>query len=137
MTASVCPITAEEFSESHSLKPSRFSFTFIGDSLLVFLGVEDEGWVSSDVDTFSFVGGGIEFSNNEVFVVLVEFSELFQNWSKFLAVSASWGIVLNKDIFGNVINNLIEFSSDDNSHWALSLWNWVGLEMWLERSRKD
>jgi hypothetical protein len=57
--------------------------------------------------------------------------ELLPWLSELLAVAAPWGVVLNKDILGGVLDDLIELLSNDHLHWLIILlWNWLGLEAW-------
>ena len=71
------------------------------------------------MDSFSFVGSGIELSNDDVLVVLVEFTEFLPNWGELLAVSAPWSVVLDEDISVRVLDNVGPALSDDDSHWSV------------------
>jgi len=112
----------------------KVSLTFIGDTSLVVFWVPHESWVSSNFNTIGLVGCGIEFGDDEVFVILIGFSEFLPDWSKLLAMSAPWGIVLDKDILGFVKNVFLEFDSNNINNSTLFSWDSSGLKMWLEGS---
>ena len=114
------------------------SVTLVFDTGLVILWVPHEGWVAFNVDSFSFVFGGIELGNDEVLVVSEGSTELFPDWEKLLAVTTPWGVVLDEDILGWVHDDLLEFSSDNSGDWSVVvLWDWVGFEMWLDGTGLD
>jgi hypothetical protein len=121
------------------LETLKVSVSVIGDWLGSTSWVEDESWVSSNVDALSLVGGGIELTNNHVGVVLVEFGELIPDWEKLLAVSTPWGVELNEDILILVKSNLSEVLSNDNldTCWVLVLWDFLGFEMRLSGSANN
>jgi len=86
--------------------------------------IEDQSWISSDLNTLGLVGSSIELSNDNVGVILVGFTELFPNWSELLAMSAPWGIVLNKNILGWVLNDIVELRSNNISDWSvIAFWD--------------
>ena len=117
------------------LEAIKISLTLVADTLLVVLGVEDKGWISSDLNVLSLVCGGIELANYEVLVVFEVLTELIPNWSKLLAMTAPWGIVLNENILGWVHDNLFELRAYNYGNTAIViLWNWLRLEVGLERS---
>jgi hypothetical protein len=78
------------------------------DTSLVIFWIEDKSWVSSHLYAFSFIGSCIEFGNNEVIVVLIELTKLIPDWSELFAVTAPWGVVLDKDILGWILYNILE-----------------------------
>ena len=101
--------------------------------LLVALGVELEGWVTSDFKTVNFVGSSVELGNGKVGDILEFLSELFPDWGEFLAVTAPWGVVLDEDVVVAVDNGLLEVLSDDDLEWFGGLsWDFLGLKEWLE-----
>jgi len=62
-------------------------------------------------------------------------SEFFPDWSKLFAMSAPWGIVLNEDILGWVLNDRFEFLSDNDLNWSVvACWDFLSLEIWLNLS---
>jgi len=110
------------------------SVTIEVNSFLVVFWIEDQSWISSNFNSFGLIGSGIELSNDNVVVVLVGSTEFFPDWSELLAMSAPWSIVFNENILGWVLNDLFEFSSDNNGNWSLFGWDWFGFEMWLDGS---
>jgi len=118
-------------------KSSEISLTFIRFSSFVTFWVPFKSWVSSDLNTVSLVDCGVEFGNDDIFVVLEVSTELIPDWGKLFAVTAPWSVEFDEDILGWVHNELLEFSSDNDSNVSLSLWDSSGFEMWFERSIFD
>jgi len=67
-----------------------------------------------DSNSFSFVGGGIHFSDNNIGVDFEFGGNLIVNGGKTLAVSTPGGVEFNQDIFGSIHNNISEGFSDQN-----------------------
>lgn len=90
------------------------------------------------MDTIGFVSGGIEFGNDEVLLVGECLTELFPDWDKLLAVSAPWGVVLNKNILGWVHDDLFPLFSDEGEDSSgVVFWDLLRFEVWLDGTRKD
>lgn len=90
------------------LEVLEFSFSTVVDTSFVVLWVENESWISSDLDSIGLIGGSIKLGDDKVGLIFVMLTELIPDWCKFLAMSAPWGIVLNEDIFGWVLNNIVK-----------------------------
>jgi len=86
----------------------KVTVTVILHTGLVVLGVELEGWVAFNCETFDFVGGGVELSNDEVINLSNVIGEFSPNGGKGLAVTAPWGIVLDKHILGGIIDDSVK-----------------------------
>lgn len=99
-----------------------FNFTAVAviDSSLVVGGVELEGGVSLDLNSFDLVEGSIEISHDDVgsLDVLTELNPLGGNG---LAVTAPGGVVLDEDILGGVLDNSLEVLSDELDDGAVVL----------------
>lgn len=120
------------------LERLKISLATVCDTFLVVFWVEHEGWVSSDLKTLSLVSGGIEFGNNNVWLILEGLTELIPNWSELLAMSTPWGVVLDEDISLWVLNDLLEFfSNNDGDSSGVILWDWGRLESWLKGTGHD
>jgi hypothetical protein len=119
------------------LEGNKVSFTFIGFTFFVSFWIPFKGWVSSDLNTISFIDGSIEFGNDNVWSILVGFTELIPNWGEFLAVSTPWGIEFNKNILGWVLNDFIEFGSNNDNNITLGFWCSSRFKMGLNRSIFD
>ena len=116
----------------------KISVAVIGNTGLVLLWIEDESWVSANLDTISLVNGGIKFGDDEVLLVFILLTELFPNWGKLLAVSAPWGVELDKDILGWVHDDFLELLSDNNGDWIIvRLWNLLRFKVWTNFTGKD
>ena len=90
------------------LEVIELSVAVVVDSILVVLRVEDQGWVSLDLHSIGLVDGGIELGDHEVFLVLVELTELVPDGSKLLAVSAPWGV----EFYNDKNNTVKSYTSD-------------------------
>ena len=75
-------------------------------------GVELESGVSTDVNSFNFVGSGVHLGNNEAGDVLEVSSELFPLGDKLLAVTAPGSVELNENIVVVVNNKGLEVFAD-------------------------
>lgn len=116
----------------------EFSLSAVVDTGLVVSWIENESWVSSDLDTVGLVGGGIELGDDKVLIILVVLTELVPDWGEFLAVTAPWCIVLNENILISILDNLLEILANNDGNWLAGVVNWrLGLEEWLDLSVKD
>jgi len=115
-----------------------FSLSAVVDTGLVVLWIENESWVSSDLDAVGLVSGGIELGDDKVGLIFIEFTELLPDWGELLAVTAPWCIVLNENILTSILNNLLEILANNDGNWLAGVVNWsLGLEEWLNLSIKD
>lgn len=103
----------------------KVTVTVILDARLVVLGVELEGWVAFNCETFDFVGGGVELSNDEVINLSNVIGELSPYGGKGLTVTAPWGIVLHKHILGGIIDNSVKAGANENG--LGGNFSWLGL----------
>jgi len=86
----------------------KVTVTVILHTGLVVLGVELEGWVAFNCETFDFVGGGVELSNDKVINLSNVIGEFSPNGGKGLAVTAPWGIVFYQHILGGIIDDSVK-----------------------------
>jgi len=111
------------------------SFTSVVDTGFVVLWIENESWVSSDLNTVGLVGGSVELGNDNVLIILVEFTKLIPDWGELLAMSAPWSIVLYENILISILDNFLEILTNNNGNWLSFVVNWLlGLEEWLDLS---
>jgi len=111
------------------------SFTSVVDTGFVVLWIENESWVSSDLNTVGLVGGSVELGNDNVLIILVEFTKLIPDWCELLAMSAPWSIVLNENILISILDNFLEILTNNDGNWLSFVVNWLlGLEEWLDLS---
>lgn len=111
------------------------SFTSVVDTGFVVLWIENESWVSSDLNTVGLVGGSVELGNDNVLIILVEFTKLIPDWGELLAMSAPWSIVLNENILISILDNFLEILTNNDGNWLSFVVNWLlGLEEWLDLS---
>jgi hypothetical protein len=100
----------EEFHES-----INFSFTTEFDGGRFFTsGEQFNGRERFNGDLRNFIGGGVNLSDNDVFVALEHFGQFFIFGFQSFAMSAPGGIELNQNVFGVVHDNLFERFTDDN-----------------------
>jgi hypothetical protein len=120
------------------LESLNVSVAIVRNTGLVVLWIEDESWVSSDLNTLSLVNGGVELTNDEILVLSHGLGELLPWLGELLAVAAPWGVVLNEDILGGVLDDLLELLSNDHLHWlVVLLWDWLGLKAWGNLASED
>jgi hypothetical protein len=120
------------------LEVLEFSLSAVVDTSLVVLWIENESWVSSDLDAIGFVLGSIELGDDNILIILIMLTKLIPNWSELLAMAAPWGIVLNENIFAGILDNFIEILADNDGNWLTGVVNWLlGLEEWLNLSIED
>lgn len=108
------------------------SVSFVGNAGLVVLGEPLEGGVSTDFNTFGFVGCGVEFGDDEIRNVLDLFGKFVPDGGEFLAVTAPGGVEFHKHVLGGVFHNICEVFSNQNVHTFLSFRNGLTLEERLE-----
>jgi len=97
-------------------------------------GEEFKSGVSSDFETFNFVGSGVELGNNKVRDILEVSGNLVPNGGKLFAVAAPGGIEFDKNILLFIKNNIIEGFTNNNGDWFVLLRSLLTLEEWLEFS---
>ena len=120
------------------LERSDISLTIVRNTFFVIFWIEDQGWVASNLNSFGLIGSSIELTNYEIWVSGHLGGELLPWLSELFAVTAPWGIVLDEDILGGILDNLIVFLSDNDLNWlVVLLWDWLGLEAWGKLSSKD
>lgn len=105
------------------------------NTFLVILGVEPKSGVTTNLEAFDLVGSRIELGDDQVSVISNGITELFPDRGKSLAVTAPWGVVLNKDILSGVPDNLLPGGSNNDSDGALSLGLSLRLKMGLKGTR--
>lgn len=115
----------------------KISFTFIGLSFFVSFWIPFKGWISSDFNTISLIDGSIKFGNDNVWSILVGLTKLIPNWGEFLAVSTPWSVEFNENILGWVLDDLIEFGSNNYNNITLGLWWSSRFKMSFDRSVFD
>jgi len=84
------------------------------DDLVVSLLEELDGGEALDLDVFKLVGGGVHLGDDNVLRVLELLSKLVPGGSELLAVSAPWGIKLNKDMLVDVLSDGLEVLADED-----------------------
>jgi len=115
------------------LEIGKLTITGVIDTSLVILRVVLESWVSADLESSDFIGGGIELSNDQVVNVGNILSKLFPGGGKSLAVAAPWSVVLNEHILGLILDDLFPLLSNEDGEWlVLAFWNIFTLEVWCE-----
>lgn len=104
------------------------TFTVVNSSFVV-SGVELESWVSTNLDSFSFVSSGIEISNNEVRSFDM-FTKFLPFRSKCLAMTTPGGIIFDKDILCRIFDDFIILdSNNDLNRSIVALRDGFGFEM--------
>lgn len=93
-------------------------------SLVVWLEKSD-GWETGDWHHWVLVFSGIHLGNDDVWIALEFLGQLVVNWLEFLAVTAPWGISLEKDKLVSSQDEGLEGLSDDDFDWlVVAGWNW-------------
>ncbi|KAH3663389.1 hypothetical protein OGAPHI_005379 [Ogataea philodendri] len=108
------------------------SLSLVTDWLRAVSRVQEDGWVSGDLDTRNIVSGVIDLGNNNLLVgvgvVLVQSSQLLVSWSKSLTVAAPWSVVFHQNVL-LLLHNLVVFVSDQVvDSLVLDLWDRLALD---------
>ena len=124
-----CFVRGRVFSQV-SLEVSEFTTTSVRDTLLIVFGVVDQSWVALHLDAWDFVGSAIHLCNYNIIETFNKLTKFSPKWSKTLAVTAPWGVVLDKHIFARISNNFFPGFSSNNLDWSIvRYWCWFTLKM--------
>jgi hypothetical protein len=104
-------------------------------TFLVVTGVELKSGVATDLEAIDLVSSRIELGDDQVRVISNGVTEFFPDGGKSLAVTAPWGVVLNKNVLGGVLDNLLPGGANNDSDWALSLGLGLRLKVGLKGTR--
>jgi len=66
------------------------------------------------VNSFDFVGGGVDLRDDDVLVVLELLAQLVPNGRQFLAMTAPGGVKFDEYVLGVVLGHLVEVVPDQN-----------------------
>jgi hypothetical protein len=109
------------------------------DGIALLSGKEQlDGWESLDIIR-NIIGSGVNLGDgNLVAEWLEKLSQLVVLGRQGLAVSAPWGVELNKNILGIVKNNLLVVVGNNHGNGTvLLLWDRLRLDAWLDLARVE
>ena len=110
----------QEVTEAEQLEGS-----WVGDALLVVLGVEDQRWEYVDAKALYVVHGAVHLGNDYIIEVFDSFPQDFPEEQKAFALFAVGRVVHYKDISGRVIHDIAPGVAHNDFDWFIVVfWDW-------------